>query len=109
MSSDEPIEEVEEEGKGEPAREVEEKEEEERREIEEFKPVEERVYVIPLHKARVGRGYRRTKKAIKYLREFIVKHMKSEDVVIMGEVNEKIWEHGIRDPPRRIRVKALKN
>ncbi|NIN53158.1 MAG: 50S ribosomal protein L31e [Nitrososphaeria archaeon] len=89
--------------------EIEEEKEEERRELEDFEPIEERIYVVPLRKAREGKGYKRTKRAARYLREFIIRHMKSEDVKIMEEVNEKIWEQGIRNPPRRIRIKALKN
>ena len=99
-----------EEEKGE-EKEKEEKEEkkEEKEELEDFVVVEERVYTVPLVKARVGRGYRRAKRAVKVLRDFISKHMKSDDVKIMAEVNEEIWKNGIRNPPRRIRVKALRN
>jgi large subunit ribosomal protein L31e len=98
---------------GEEAREVEERREERRKEVEEeleeFNAIEERIYVVPLHGSRRGRGYRRTKRAINVLRNFVSKHMKSDDVTIMSEVNEKVWEDGIRSPPRRIRVRALKN
>ncbi len=94
-------------------RETEERIEERRKdleeELEEFNAIEERIYVVPLHGARRGKGYRRTKRAVRVLRDFVSKHMKSDDVKIMPEVNEKVWEDGIRSPPRRLRVKVLKN
>ncbi len=69
---------------------------------------EERIYVIPLWKAWVRkRGYRRAKKAINYLRRFVSRHMRNDDVVIDPSLNELIWENGIRNPPRRVKVKVL--
>ncbi len=35
--------------------------------------------------------------------------MKSSDIKISPEVNEKIWERGIKNPPRRITVKMVKD
>jgi len=37
--------------------------------------------------------------------------MKVDDdsIRISNEVNEKIWSRGIQKPPRRIRIKALKD
>lgn len=73
---------------------------------EEEKVLEERVYTVPLKIK--GRGLHRAKKAVKILKEFISRHMHSENVKIMTEVNEKIWSRGIRNPPRRIKVKAVR-
>ena len=73
------------------------------------KIVEERLYVVPLAKLiRGSRGLHRTKKAIRRLREFIARHMHVDEgnVKISEEVNEKLWERGIRNPPRRIKVKV---
>ncbi len=70
----------------------------------------ERVYNVPLRKEfhKVPR-WRKTKKAAKALREFLVKHMKSENIKIGTDVNEKLWNHGIRNPPHHIKVTAKKD
>ena len=44
---------------------------------------------------------------MRYIREFIQKHMKTEDVIIDQAVNEKIWERGIEKIPSKIKVKAV--
>jgi len=99
---------------------VEEKPEVERKEEEEedilFKYVdestkilEERVYVVPLYKAfRYKRGLHRAKKAVTFLRRFMERHMKDPNIRISEEVNEIIWSRGIRNPPRRIKVRVVK-
>jgi large subunit ribosomal protein L31e len=73
---------------------------------------EERYYVVPLAK----KGYERVprwkaaKKAMKVLREFLTRHMKPEgEVYISPELNERIWENGIKNPPRKIRVRVTKS
>lgn len=71
--------------------------------------IDERVYTIPLAKARHGPRNKRAKKAIRYLREFIVRHFKPESLVISQEVNEKIWSRGIQKPPRKLKVRCTKN
>jgi len=74
----------------------------------------EQEYIIPLrsrfqHVAR----YKKTPKAIKTIKEFLVKHMKIYDrdlkkIKLEKEVNEYIWARGIKNPPHQIKVKAIK-
>ncbi|WEU40806.1 MAG: 50S ribosomal protein L31e [Candidatus Odinarchaeum yellowstonii] len=71
--------------------------------------VEERVYTIPLKDVKKAPTGKRSNKAVRILREFIAKHMKTENVIIDPAVNERIWMRGIEKPPRRIKVKALKD
>ncbi len=71
--------------------------------------IDERIYVVPLKNARKGPRTKWAKKAVRYLREYIQQHFKPEYLVISQEVNEKIWERGIKKPPRKIRVLARKN
>ncbi len=71
--------------------------------------IDERIYIIPLAKARKGPRNKRAKKAIRYLREYMMRHFKPESLVITQEVNEKIWERSIQKPPRKIKVRATKN
>ncbi len=70
----------------------------------------ERTYIIPLRKGWLKASkYRRAKKAVNTLREFLVKHMKSEDVRLMPELNLEIWKHGMRNPPSRVKVNVSKD
>ncbi|MFX1310291.1 MAG: 50S ribosomal protein L31e [Promethearchaeota archaeon] len=71
--------------------------------------IDERIYTIPLAKARKGPRNKRAKKAVKYLREYMTRHFKPESLVITQEVNERIWQHGIQKPPRKLKVRATKN
>ena len=71
--------------------------------------IDERIYVVPLAKARHGPRNKYAKKAIRYLREFMTRHFKPESLVISQEVNEKIWERGIQKPPRKLKVRCTKN
>ena len=89
--------------------EIEEREEFEEEEAPKEEIIDERIYIVPLANARKGPRNKRTKKAIRYLREYIVRHFKPESLVITQEVNEKIWERSIQKPPRKIKVRATKN
>lgn len=74
----------------------------------------ERIYIIPLReKCRPVPRYRKAEKAIKTIKEFIARHMKIRDrdlnkIKIDGYLNEIIWLRGIRNPPHKIKVKAIK-
>jgi len=67
----------------------------------------ERTYNIPLRKEWLKvPGYKRTPKAIRALREFIQKHMKSDNVKIGKFLNKEIWKNGNRNPPHKVSVVA---
>jgi large subunit ribosomal protein L31e len=82
-------------------------------EIEELAPeeeiIDERIYIIPLAKARKGPRNKWAKKSIRYLKEFMTRHFKPVSLVISQEVNERIWERGIQKPPRKLKVRVTKN
>jgi len=86
---------------------------EEKKEVEEVKPekegLEERIYTIPLGRAWLVSRRKRTPKAVKLVRDFILRHTKAESIVISNGLNEELWSRGIQKPPRRIRVKAEKD
>ena len=86
---------------------------EEFEELEEEAPkeeiIDERIYTIPLAKARRGPRNKWAKKGVRYLREFMQQHFKPESLVISQEVNEAIWARGIQKPPRKIKIRATKN
>ena len=82
-------------------------------EIEEEAPkeeiIDERIYIIPLAKARKGPRTKWANKSVRYLKEFMERHFKPESLIISQEVNERIWSRGIQKPPRKLRVRATKN
>jgi large subunit ribosomal protein L31e len=82
--------------------------------------VEERFYTIPLRKVWIAPRKKRAPKAARVVRNFVMKHMKvqledfneeeePEKLVIDNEVNEKLWSRGIEKPPRKIRVRVVKD
>ena len=76
---------------------------------EKSKVVLEREYIIPLRKEfQKAPSYKRAKKTIKALKEFLAKHMKSDNIKIGKYLNLKVWEHGIKNPPHKVKVKAEK-
>ena len=74
----------------------------------------EREYIIPLReKLRVVPRYRKTEKAIKTIKEFIARHMKVIDrdlkkVKLDTYLNEMLWMRGIKNPPHKVKVRAIK-
>ncbi len=70
----------------------------------------ERTYNVPLRKEyQKAPNWKRTPKAVTALREFLVKHMKSENINLDKQVNEKLWQHGIQNPPHHIKIIAKKD
>jgi len=69
----------------------------------------ERVYTIPLRKVFLKRHVRRGKYAIDELRAFGLRHMKAAEVKIGTGLSRFILAHGIKHPPRKVKVTAIKD
>jgi large subunit ribosomal protein L31e len=69
---------------------------------------DEKVYVIPLSKAKRAPRYKRANRAVKLVQEFLSRHLKSDEIKIDQTLNQKLWARGARNPPSRIRVMAVK-
>lgn len=72
----------------------------------------ERIYIIPLRKQVIkAPEYRRAKKAVNTLREFLLKHMKVDDnhLRIDNSINKFLWSKGIKNPPMKVKVKVTKD
>ena len=90
---------------------------------EEEEIVEERIYTVPLGKAWIMPPHKRTARAVRILRAFIIKNMKLEAkkegeteeeqepsrLIISNEVNERMWARSAEKPPRKIRIRAAKD
>jgi large subunit ribosomal protein L31e len=68
-----------------------------------------RVYTINLGKAWITPQYKRTDRVINMIKEFAKKHMKSEEIKIDQDLNRQIWKRGKTNPPRKVRVKMVKD
>jgi large subunit ribosomal protein L31e len=89
--------------------------------VEEEEIVEERIYTVPLGKAWIMPPNKRSPKAMRMIRSFVMKHMKLEvrgekeeeeepkRLIISNDVNERVWMRGIEKPPRKIRIRAAKD
>jgi large subunit ribosomal protein L31e len=78
------------------------------------KSVLERYYIVPLRREwlKVPR-YKRAKKAVKAIKEFMVQHMKVYDrdlrkIKVDIDLNNEIRFRGMMNPPAKIKVKAVK-
>ncbi len=80
----------------------------------------ERVYTIPLSITKQIPKTKRAPRAIKEIKDFVRKHMaeklpedeegkgEKRDVWVDYKLNELIWSRGIENPPRKVRVKAIR-
>ncbi len=70
----------------------------------------ERTYIVPLRKEFMkAPKYKRAKKAVSALKEFLKKHMKSDNVKLGKNLNLEIWKRGIKNPPHHVKINAIKD
>lgn len=80
----------------------------------EAKKVLEREYIVPLRKGWLKvPEYKRANKAVKTLKEFLARHMKIynndlRNIKLDIDLNNEIRFRGMRKPPAKIKVKAVK-
>lgn len=78
-------------------------------------PELEREYIIPLRREWVkARRYKRTSRSVRAIKEFIARHMKVSDrdlgkVKLDVYLNNEVWFRGIKNPPVKIKVRAIKD
>ncbi|MEA3137328.1 MAG: large subunit ribosomal protein L31e [Thermoplasmata archaeon] len=68
----------------------------------------ERIYTIPLRKTKDLVRSRRADLAIRDVKRFLSRHMKSETIWLDNTVNEMLWQNGKFSIPSRIRVRATR-
>ena len=67
-----------------------------------------RVYTLNLGKAWITPQHKRTDRVVNMIREFAEKHMKSKEVKLDQDLNRQLWSRGKTNPPRKVRVKMVK-
>jgi large subunit ribosomal protein L31e len=68
-----------------------------------------RIYTINFSKAWLTPKHKRTDRVINMIKEFATMHMKSSQIKIDQELNRYIWEKGKTNPPRKVRVRIVKD
>ena len=67
-----------------------------------------RIYTVNLAKAWDTPKYRRTDRVINIIKEFTQRHMQTNKVKIDQDLNRHIWSRGKKNPPRKIRLRMIK-
>jgi large subunit ribosomal protein L31e len=67
-----------------------------------------RIYTVNLSKAWDTPKYRRTDRVINIIKEFTQRHMQTNKIKIDQDLNRHIWSRGKRNPPRKIRLRMIK-
>lgn len=68
-----------------------------------------RIYTINFSKGWLTPKHKRTDRVINMVKEFAMKHMKSSQIKIDQELNRYIWKKGKTNPPRKVRVRIVKD
>lgn len=68
-----------------------------------------RVYTINLGRAWITPVHKRTDRVINIIREFAEKNMKSSEIKLDQDLNRQVWARGKTNPPRKVRVKMVKD
>ena len=67
-----------------------------------------RIYTVNLAKAWDTPKYRRTDRVINIIKEFTQRHIQTDKVKIDQDLNRHIWSRGKKNPPRKIRLRMVK-
>jgi large subunit ribosomal protein L31e len=78
-------------------------------EDEELEIVEEKFYDLNLRRIWNAPREKRTPRAVRFLREFVAQRMKTTEVLLSEETNSMLWQRGISKPPRKIRIRVVKD
>src|SRR5512143_1498229 len=70
----------------------------------------ERIYTVPLGEAYEAVRNKRGPRAVKRLRAFAARHMKADEerILLSTALNAHLWAHSIQKPPRRVKVRIVK-
>jgi ribosomal protein L31E len=72
----------------------------------------ERTYNVPLRKGfSKAPKYKKTKKAVTTLREFLARHMKCslDDIKLGKQLNQALWTRGYKYPPHHVKLTVIKS
>lgn len=78
-------------------------------EEEEIEIVEEKFYDLNLRRIWTAPREKRTPRAVRYVRNYAAQRMKTDNVSLAEETNSLLWTRGIAKPPRKIRIRVVKD
>jgi ribosomal protein L31E len=78
-------------------------------EEEEIEIVEEKFYDLNLRRIWTAPREKRTPRAVRYVRQYAAQRMKTDNVSLSEETNSLLWNRGISKPPRKIRIRVVKD
>jgi large subunit ribosomal protein L31e len=78
-------------------------------EEEEIEIVEEKFYDLNLRRIWTAPREKRTPRAVRYVRNYAAQRMKTDKVSLAEETNSLLWTRGISKPPRKIRIRVVKD
>jgi len=78
-------------------------------EEEEIEIVEEKFYDLNLRRIWTAPREKRTPRAVRYVRQYAANRMKTDNVSLSEETNSLLWSRGISKPPRKIRIRVVKD
>jgi large subunit ribosomal protein L31e len=78
-------------------------------EEEEIEIVEEKFYDLNLRRIWAAPREKRTPRAVRYVRQYAAQRMKTDNVSLSEETNSLLWSRGISKPPRKIRIRVVKD
>lgn len=76
---------------------------------EEIEIVEEKFYTVNLRDVWNAPRKKRAPKAVKNLRDFVKRNMKADNVKVSDAINKEIWTRSLQKPPRRLKIRAVKD
>ena len=67
----------------------------------------EKIFTINLRKLALRESkWKKSKKSVALVRNFLKRHMKTDDIKLDKSITEEIWKRGSHKPPTKIRIKA---
>jgi large subunit ribosomal protein L31e len=78
-------------------------------EEEEIEIVEEKFYDLNLRRIWTAPREKRTPRAVRYVKRYAAQRMKTDDVSLSEDTNSLLWTRGISKPPRKIRIRVVKD
>ena len=68
----------------------------------------ERIYTINIRKATLkAPRWEKSKRSVAFVREFLKRHMKGDEIRIGKSITEEIWKSGNQNPPAKIRIHVV--
>ena len=69
--------------------------------------MDKRIDTIPLRDAWNSSRKKRANKAVKVIKDYVVRHTKSKIVKVSKSLNEEIWTDSSMNPPRKVKVQIF--